>query len=68
MKRGITDRYTSKNGYTGVLFGKSEYSIYDKNGKAVFHTGSRAFNSHDELVKQVDEFPQFIKLLTGEQI
>jgi hypothetical protein len=51
-----------------VLFGKSSFSIYDKNGKAVFHTGSRAFNSHDELVKQVDEFPQFIKLLTGEQI
>lgn len=67
MKRGITDRYTSDNGYTGILYGKSSYAILDKDGKEVLHTGSRAFNSHDELVKQVDEFPQFLELLIGEK-
>ena len=63
----ITDRYTSRNGYTGVLFGKSSFSIYNKNGKNVFHTGSRTFNSYEELVKRVDEFPQFLELLIGEE-
>lgn len=68
MKRGITDRYTSDNGYTGILYGKSSYAILDKDRKTVFHTGFRTINTYDELVEQVDEFPQFIKLLTGEQI
>lgn len=57
-------KYTSDNGYTGTLYGKSSYSIYDKDGKEVFHTGSRNINTYEELVKQVDEYPEFLKMLS----
>lgn len=58
-----TISYTSSNGYRGVLYGKSSYAIYDKTGREVFHTGFRAFNSYDELKRQVDDFPNFINML-----
>ena len=55
--------YTSENGYTGVMYGKSSFAIYDKDGKEVLHTGSRAFNTEEELKKQVDGFPEFLEML-----
>ena len=58
-------KYTSDNGYTGVLYGKSSYAIYDKDGKTVFHTGFRTINTYDELVEQVNDFPNFLELLGG---
>ena len=61
MKKVI--KYTSKNGYTGVLYGQSSMSIYDKDGKEVLHTGSRAINTYDELVELVDEHPKFRQML-----
>lgn len=57
-------KYTSDNGYTGILYGKSSYAIHDKNGKVVFHTGFRNINTYEELVKQVDEYPEFLKMLS----
>jgi hypothetical protein len=56
-------KYTSENGYTGVMYGKSSFAIYDKDGKEVLHTGSRAFNTEEELKKQVDGFPEFLEML-----
>lgn len=58
-----TVKYTSDNGYTGVMYGVSSFAIFDKDGNEVMHTGSRAFNTYDELVKQVNEYPEFIKIL-----
>ena len=57
-------KYKSKNGYTGVLYGWHSFSIRDKRGKEVFHTGSRNFDTYEELVKQVEEYPEFSRKLS----
>ena len=57
--------YTSPNGYTGVLYGKSSMSIYDSNGKERLHTGRRNVETFEELVAIVDEFPTFLELFLG---
>lgn len=49
-----------KNGYSGRLYGKSSLSIYNREGKEVFHTGFRNINTRDELYRVVDEYPMFI--------
>ena len=54
--------YESANGYKGKLYGESSFSIYNKAGKEVFHTYSRAINSYEELKEQVDNFPEFLKM------
>lgn len=56
-------KYTSDNGYTGVLYGESSLSIKDKNGKEVFHTGFRNINTYKELVECVEDFPEFHRIL-----
>ena len=58
-------KYTSKNGYTGVMYGNSSLVILDENGKEVFHTGSRNFNTYEELVEQVDTFSEFYNMILG---
>ena len=57
-------KYTSpNNGYTGVLYGESSFSIHDPSGKEVMHTGFRNINTYEELVEQVEEFPEFRRRL-----
>ncbi len=51
--------YTSENGYTGQLYGKSSYRIIDPYGKEVFHTGFANIKTEEELKKDVDDFPAF---------
>ena len=58
-------KYTSKNGYTGVMYGNSSLVILDENGKEVFHTGSRTCNTYEELVEQVDTFSEFYNMTLG---
>ena len=58
-----TIRYTSDNGYTGVLYGESSLSIYTSDGKERMHTGSRSINTYEELVKLVDGYPKFREML-----
>lgn len=55
--------YTSENGYSGKLYGKSSMSIFDKDGKEVMHTGSRTPNTLEELKEVVDRFPAFMEML-----
>jgi len=55
--------YKGDNGYTGVMYGKSSFAVYDRDGVEVLHTSLRGFNSEFELRRQVDGFPEFIKLL-----
>lgn len=55
--------YTSPEGYTGQLYGKSSYRIVDKYGKEVFHTGFRTINTFEELKEDVDDFPAFLEML-----
>lgn len=56
-------KYTSKNGYTGVMYGKSSLVILDRNGKEVFHTGFRNCDTYEELIEQVDTFPEFYDMI-----
>lgn len=58
-----TIKYTSPNGYTGVMGGVSSMAVYDKNGKEVFHTGFRNIDTEEELKKYVDGFPEFREML-----
>lgn len=56
-------KYTSPNGYTGILYGKSSFKILDEQGHMVFHTGYRAINTEAGLVEQVESFPKLLELL-----
>lgn len=58
-----TIKYTSDNGYTGVLYGQSSLSIYNTDGKEIMHTGFRNINTYEELVRVVDEHPKFMEML-----
>lgn len=55
--------YTSPEGYTGQLYGKSSYRIVDKYGKEVFYTGYRTINTFEELKADIDEFPVILAKL-----
>ena len=61
--RTKTLRYESAAGYTGVLYGESSFSVYDPAGDEVLHTGFRSFDTYEELVKAVDNFPALIEAL-----
>lgn len=56
-------KYTSENGYTGVLYGKSSFAIHNRDGKMVLHTGFRNIHTYAELVKQVEDYPKFREML-----
>ena len=58
-------QYTSENGYTGILYGKSSLMIFDRKGHLSFHTGFRSINTYKELVKIVEEHPRLVKLIQG---
>jgi hypothetical protein len=60
---GEVIKYTSENGYTGVLYGRSSMSIYDPEGHECLHTGFRNINTYEELVETVNEQPEFMKAL-----
>jgi hypothetical protein len=56
--------YKSNNGYTGRMYGKSSLSIFDTNGKEIFHTGFRTCNNLKDFHKQVDDFPKFLDVIS----
>lgn len=58
--------YASENGFTGVMYGKSSFTVYDKDGNEVLHTGSRGFNTYEALKEQVEGFPKFYEALRGQ--
>lgn len=58
-----TIEYTSPNGYTGVLYGKSSFAIRNRDGKMVLHTGFRNIHTYAELVEQVEDYPKFREML-----
>lgn len=60
---GEVIKYTSENGYTGVLYGRSSLSLYDPEGHECLHTGLRNINTYEELVETVNEMPEFMKAL-----
>ena len=55
--------YTSDNGYIGILYGNSSFSIRDSSGHEILHTGSRSFNDIKSLIERVDKFPEFYSKL-----
>ena len=60
---GEVIKYTSDNGYPGVLYGRSQLSIYDPEGHESLNTGFRNINTYEELVETVNEQPEFMKAL-----
>lgn len=56
-------KYTSENGYTGILYGKSSMKVLDPEGKEVLHTGFRNIETEAELKEYVDDFPNLRKSL-----
>ena len=64
-----TIKYTSANGYTGILYGQSSMSIGKVREDGTFdeylHTGARAGGGVAYLKHQVDTFPEFLEMLTA---
>lgn len=62
-----TIKYTSTNGFTGILYGHSSMTIgkYAEDGsfKEYLHTGSRNGSSIDYLKEMVDGFPAFFEAM-----
>lgn len=54
-------KYTSDNGYTGILYGTSSFAVFDRNGKEVLHTGFREINTEKELMEFVENFNDFLE-------
>lgn len=55
--------YTGKNGYTGILYAESSYRVLDPEGKEVLHTGFTNIRTEEELIEDVEGFPEFQKHL-----
>lgn len=53
---------THPNGFSGKLYGKSSLIIF-KDGKEVMHTGFREINTAEELYNELEEMPEFLKML-----
>lgn len=62
-----TEYYKSENGYSGALYGESTMSIYDRTGREVLHTGFREINTLEELIEEVEHFPEFVKAVYGDK-
>jgi hypothetical protein len=60
-------KYTSSNGFTGILYGESSMSIGKVQADGTFHeylhTGSRNGNGIEYLKEMVDGFPRFMEAL-----
>lgn len=60
-------KYTSSNGFTGILYGESSMSIGKVRADGSFdeylHTGSRNGNSIEYLKEMVDGFPSFMEAM-----
>ena len=54
-------RYTSENGYSGVLYGKRSFSIRDATGVEVYHTGNRRIDTFEDPKAKADGFPGFLE-------
>ena len=58
-----TIKYTSPNGYTGILYGESSLAVFKPDGTQSLHTGRRNIETYEELVKLVDDHPNLLKIL-----
>lgn len=60
-------KYTSSNGFTGILYGESSMSIGKERADGSFdeylHTGSRNGHSIEYLKEMVDGFPSFMEAM-----
>ena len=54
--------YKHPNGYSAILYGQSSMSIYYQ-GKQVSHTGFRNVNTEIEVLKLLEEYPEFVEKL-----
>ena len=65
MIKPKTIKYTSENGFTGILYGEHSMAIGIKLEcgffKEFYHTGCRSGDTFEYLKEKVDTFPQFLK-------
>lgn len=63
--------YTSDNGYTGTMHKGNflgmkhwDFTIFDKDGKMVFHSTLKSPYSEEEFKKRVDDFPDLLEKIS----
>jgi hypothetical protein len=56
-------KYESENGYRGILEG-IELTVSDRKGKMRFHTCASNCRTEKDLKQFVDEFPEFLKMMS----
>ena len=54
----MVKQYTSANGYTGKMFGEASFVVYNPQGKVVYQTNRRTFNTFMAMKHEVDTYPQ----------
>lgn len=52
-----------ETGYEGYLYGKSSFVLKNEELGYYMHTGSRSINTFEELKEQVDDAPNFFKMI-----
>ena len=52
-----------ETGYEGYLYGKSSFVLKNEEIGHYMHTGSRSINTFEELKEQVDDAPNFFKMI-----
>lgn len=55
--------YEHENGYSAVLYGESSMCVYNGR-KNVLHTDSRNVNTEAEVMKMLEEMPEFLEALS----
>ena len=65
-------KYTSDNGYTGTMhkgnflgYKHWDFTIFDKNGKFVFHSTLSEPYTEEEFKAEVDKFPETLEWLSN---
>lgn len=65
-------KYTSDNGYTGTMHKGNflgmkhwDFTIFNKDGRMVFHSTLESPYSEEEFKEEVDKFPETLKMLSN---
>lgn len=56
-------RYESENGYRGILEG-IEMTVVDARSRLRFHTFASSCRTEKDLKQFVDDFPEFLKMMS----
>ena len=54
----MVKQYTSQRGYTGKMYGEASFDVFNPQGKLVYHTNKRTFDTFKGLKYEVDQYPK----------